>query len=1490
MATAMTGSGEFQRAESGFFRSCESGGYLYSADVNYPADLIKSDLTTHQRVAAIALRDENPDYHHCWDIVTAGGYLYLSVHNADTTVHNIVKVDISTFTVVDSLALSSSTWFSRLIVNGTTLYVTATNGDDAATVFEIDLTTFTETDSLVLDANEAAWDGVLVGTTLYLSTRQAPARVVRVDTTTLTRIDSLTLSTGEDYALDILSDGTDLYAICAGDAVYDPVVAVKINIASFTRTSALTLDSDEWYFTYLGCAMLDGGFIYVGTYNSKIVKVQTSDMTRVGALAMYGGLSSLTVYGGSIFAVCPNVAPSRVDEILISTFTTTANAWRFGWGDGYLARGVGVLGTNFYVYTEQHSFMGGKLLKLDQVSLAVLGEYSLTEDIAYAFCVGPDGYIYITADWKLLRIDPTDMSLDASLTSSYGPIKALASDGATYLFGATDQGNVVAYSFASFVEVSSLATAESSLRGLTYGDDGNLYASAGLSPDKILKITPYPAWDGVDDLVLDTGENGVGWLAAVGGYTYVNTNAGEIVKIDQASMTRVGSLSPGGGMSSELLVHDGFLITRGSTINTVFVDLSTFTVSDTVASSSLFSEPAVLAVNAGTDTIFIAGPNYANGVAFARLEMYIGTPVSATLTIPLEALEQSVHSTHTLLTEAKSGLRVPFLTLGENWVNILHQISAAGIDTVLYPNNQDIDSAIAGEGSGEVRSRPALYRVDIRGQIIEDLSDRVISATVAGTRSEVVSRTAQIVVRNTDGLDLKTDYLMPAMIWDISGIDVVFPYGIFQGSVPRKTTTEKDRRVTLVCNDLSIHLTEKFSYPFTVPAGTNYRDALAAVWQLTKLKGNALNIPPINETLPNAFTWEPRGAFGVALNGLLQGVNFLPIYISKNDGAGLSRPREFLRDRAPDVTYTSDPLVDGTYLITGNFDEEDDNTEQKNEVIVEVNDPLRDQFWETYYIENALSPIVIPYRHGFTGFSATDYWEAAGLTAESLVDAADGTLSYPTFGVPGTVALGGWVWYDPTDTGRVMGGFWETTEAASSIVLMANGEGGKPAVGIVTNPTSNLASGTVTEWLESPYFPTEGWHRVSAVFSAGGHSGPNLLSNAGFESGDTAPGSNWNANTGTDRSFSFNADHSEGARSLEMTETTAYNTGAIVDQVVSLAAAIPAGSKIRCSFDRRVIASSSHRLLADVYVKYRYSDGSVGDWTLLKSNTENPLSVGSFETTTFISNDTTLDVVALKLTVHILNTSSATTGTVRIDNVKLSLGTRPSLTLFVDGVAVATSITPQAFLHAVNTNTFKIGGPGTGWDSGTPADDGTPARRVHDFGVWYGSASAETAESATQELALYNGLWPTNQPFCLAYWHLVATDVIPAVDHTSHGFTLSPVGSPTIEVIQDFLADVGIRDRFLAIPDPVRLPRSPNSAAAAVSARIFAEENASQIKKATLITTIDPRRDLNEVYRIRLIDAQGVIVTDDKWVVDGWSVELRAGGRMTHQIRRIEES
>ncbi len=136
----------------------------------------------------------------------------------------------------------------------------------------------TRVTSITFNGGEAQLTAACIDTTsnfAYFGTNTAPAKVVKVDLTTFTRVSALTLNIGnfEQFATCAVIDTAAGFAYFGMDV--HPGRIVKVNLATFTAVGTLTLPGSAGNENYLKCAVIHPaqGYAYFGCQNGYVARI-----------------------------------------------------------------------------------------------------------------------------------------------------------------------------------------------------------------------------------------------------------------------------------------------------------------------------------------------------------------------------------------------------------------------------------------------------------------------------------------------------------------------------------------------------------------------------------------------------------------------------------------------------------------------------------------------------------------------------------------------------------------------------------------------------------------------------------------------------------------------------------------------------------------------------------------------------------------------------------------------------------------------------------------------------------------------------------------------------------------------------------------------------------------------------------------------------------------------------------------------------------------
>jgi hypothetical protein len=246
-------------------------------------------------------------------VTCPGPFLYVGLSTGQ-----ILKIDVSTFSVVDSLSLGSPV--ACLITDGNYLYAGLLFSPEASQITKIDLATFSVVETLTLASGEYNIERFAIsGNYLYSCHDSSPGIIVKVDLTTFTRIGAINTIVAGVH--DICVSGNFLYG-----AVYfiPSSQVVKIDLTTFSLVGYLDLSVAE----EATCLKVDGNFLYVGQQGtSTIAKIDLTTFTEVSTITLSTGgwIEELAkddtyLYVGNYLYLGNENYVSLITRIALSTF------------------------------------------------------------------------------------------------------------------------------------------------------------------------------------------------------------------------------------------------------------------------------------------------------------------------------------------------------------------------------------------------------------------------------------------------------------------------------------------------------------------------------------------------------------------------------------------------------------------------------------------------------------------------------------------------------------------------------------------------------------------------------------------------------------------------------------------------------------------------------------------------------------------------------------------------------------------------------------------------------------------------------------------------------------------------------------------------------------------------------------------------------------------------------------------------------------------
>ncbi|MEA3249154.1 MAG: hypothetical protein U9Q03_02245 [Patescibacteria group bacterium] len=565
-----------------------------------------------------------------------GGYAYFGTY---TKPGQVIKVDLSTFTRVGLLTLSSGDdeiATSVLDASGATHYAYFGCNTNPGRVVKVNLATFTRTGAIDLGSGEDMIASSAIDTSagyVYFGTFQQPAKVAKVNLSTFTQVGSaLSLSVGENDAVSMVTDSTDLYV---GTATA-PGKVVKVSLSTFTRTGALTLNAGE---SDLYGAVIDTslGYAYFSTFTSpgQVVRVGLSGFTHGGTLTFYAGENSPMVAAIDTSAAThyayfgTSTNPGMVVKVNLTTWVEVGTALTLNSDEPHLYS-VAMDSSGGHAYFGTFYGTPGKIVKVQLSNNTRIGSISYGsggENRIVGAAIDSTGtYAYFGTDTmpgKVIKVQLSDMSVVDSVTlqSAERGIWSLAlDDGNGYLYAGTNTipGRVVKIRVSDMARIGAitLSSGEDMLRGAVIDESsGYVYFATYTAPTKVVKVNINTF--GRDSVVtFNSGEDynyGAAAIDTANGYAYFGTYT------TPARVVRVG-LSPF-ARDSVVTLNSGEDKAARAVIDTsggyAYFGMDTDPARIVKVNTSTFGRDSALTLNSGESYIGALGMDPVNGFLYA---------------------------------------------------------------------------------------------------------------------------------------------------------------------------------------------------------------------------------------------------------------------------------------------------------------------------------------------------------------------------------------------------------------------------------------------------------------------------------------------------------------------------------------------------------------------------------------------------------------------------------------------------------------------------------------------------------------------------------------------------------------------------------------------------------------------------------------------------------------------------------------------------------
>lgn len=215
-----------------------------------------------------------------------------------------------------------------------------------------------------------------------------------------------------------------------------------------------------------------------------------------------------------------------------------------------------------------------------------------------------------------------------------------------------------------------------------------------------------------------------------------------------------------------------------------------------------------------------------------------------------------------------------------------------------------------------------LYRTDIDGVILEDLSTQVLAGNVdySAQRSGSTALLGRFTLKSADLLEPMVSFVMPyLMLIEEDGTISRRRMGIYQVTLPAERHLPNRAEPTYELRDLTALLARGANTePYVVASGTNIVTALTAVCALAGITRVAF--PASSRTTGYKRTFPVGTAWLEIANKLCEAFGWYPLWMGL-DGKVTTRPQQLLSDTTPITTLTEAQLTGELSVVANDPDQ-----------------------------------------------------------------------------------------------------------------------------------------------------------------------------------------------------------------------------------------------------------------------------------------------------------------------------------------------------------------------------------------------------------------------------------------------------------------------------------------------------------------------------------------------------------------------------------------
>lgn len=498
-------------------------------------------------------------------------------------------------------------------------------------IIKVNTSTFTVVDRLILNSGEnIIQTGVIDSGFAYFGTYTTPGKIVKVNLSNFTRVGVITLNSG-NYETDISSAVIDSGFAYFGTTYINPGRVIRVNLSNFTYSIVGTT------YALTGAATLSSGYAYFGTYTTPggVYRIRLSDFTNNAFIIFSSGEiapgSAVTddangfAYFGSSWYTPPT---GKITKVNLSNFTRTG-VLSLDSGTRYLDIATIDTSGNLYFVSQE----ADRIFKVDTATFTVTSSTTISQNFDDAEIDTVNNFIYyvssINQEGRITKFDISNFVEASKLILniyddlSFSPIAIDSNNGFAYL--CTRQGtytnDIVKVNLSDFTRVGSLTlnSGEIDLSSPVI-DSGFLYFGTSFTPNASIVKVNLSDFTRVGSIILNSGESEVASsvIDTDNGYAYFGVDLSgqsqdEIIKLDLSTFTRVDTLILNSGdFNLDCAIIDtqngfayfGTVVNFNNTDNVIKINLSNFTRVD------------ALTLNSGEYYLYSAIIDTTNGFAY----------------------------------------------------------------------------------------------------------------------------------------------------------------------------------------------------------------------------------------------------------------------------------------------------------------------------------------------------------------------------------------------------------------------------------------------------------------------------------------------------------------------------------------------------------------------------------------------------------------------------------------------------------------------------------------------------------------------------------------------------------------------------------------------------------------------------------------------------------------------------------------------------------